>query len=124
MVTGLVLAIASGVVAYRVGGPYGERLNPDPRVRRVFNADTGRLELMMHDASGNLRFDMWSYMDGERVLRIEYDDNEDGLIEYWEYFRADQTPEWLDEDTNGDGKPDRRTLFAPDGTVTAELVLD
>ena len=121
---GLVLAVASGVIACRVGGPYGELLNPDPRVRRVYNDETGTLELVMYDTSGNLRWDMWSYMDGDRVLRMEYDNNEDGLIESWEYFRADQTTERLDEDTDGDGTPDRRTLFAPDGSVTTEFSLD
>lgn len=124
LVTGLVFAIASGVVAYRVGGPYGERLHEDPRVRRVFDEKTGRLELVKYDASGNLRFDMWSYMDAERVVRIEYDDNEDGLMDYWEYLRADQSTDRLDADTDGDGQPDHRTLFAPDGSITADFNLD
>ena len=123
LLAGLILAIASGVVAYRVGGPYGERLEVDRRVDRVFDEATGQLKILVYDTNGNLTPDARSYMDGERVLRTEYDDNEDGVIDIWEFFRPDQTTERLDEDTDGDGRPDRRTLFDTTGAITAEISL-
>ena len=115
LVTGLVFAIASGIVAYRVGGPYGERLENGPRSRQVFNEETGELELAIYDLDGNLRYDTWSYWDGERLLRREHDDDEDGRIDHWWYFRHDQTLERLERDTDGDGRPDERTLFDAGG---------
>ena len=124
LVTGLILAIASGVMAYRVGGPYGERFQDDARVQRVFNETTGALELLIYDIDGDLRFDSWSYMQGERVLRTEYDDDGDGRVDHWEYFRPDGTTERLDADGDGDGRPDRRTLFDADGTPTSDTPLD
>ena len=49
LVTGLALAIASGIVACRIGGPYGERLQKDRRVRRVVNEETRAIELLSYD---------------------------------------------------------------------------
>ena len=120
LVTGLVLAIASGVIAYRVGGPYGERLQPDPRVRRVVNDDTGELELQITDRDGDLRFDSWAYMDGGRFTRRERDTDGDGAIDSWDYFRADGSLETMEEDTDGDGKPDLRTVFDANEEMISE----
>ena len=81
LVTGLALAIASGIVSHRIGGPYGDGLQEDRRVRRVFNEGTGALELLTYDLDGDLRFDTWSYMDGDRAIRTEYDVDRDGRVD-------------------------------------------
>lgn len=88
--------MVSGVVAYRVGGPYGDLNEQDPRVRRVYDPATGKLTMVAYDANGNLRLDHWCYMDGERLLRMDVDENEDGAIDRREYYGPGERIEYLD----------------------------
>ena len=98
--------MASGVVAYRIDGPYGEREAHDPRVKRVVDPATGRLQLLVYDADGDGRFDTWSYMDGDRLLRMEIDTDRDGVIDRWELYRPDGTLERVGSSSKKDGHPD------------------
>ena len=50
---GLAAAIVSGVVSYRMTGPYGDRHDYNPRVRRLYDPVTGRLQLVVFASSGN-----------------------------------------------------------------------
>jgi hypothetical protein len=109
LVCGFAIAAITGVAAYRISGPYGERANEDPRVRRFVDPKTGRLRLLVYDANGNGRFDTWSYMDGGRALRMEIDDDEDGRMDRWVHFRADGTVEKIGLSTAHDGQPDTWT---------------
>ena len=43
LATGLILAIASGTIAYRVGGPYGQGLRHDPSANRVLTGELPRM---------------------------------------------------------------------------------
>jgi hypothetical protein len=106
LAVGLVAALASGVIAYRVSGPYGEREPHDSRVKRVVDPRTGRLQLLIYDADGDGRFDTWSYMDGGRLLRMEIDTNNDGVIDRWESYRADGALERVGSSSKNDGHPD------------------
>jgi hypothetical protein len=90
-VTGFGVSVISGVVAYQVAGPYGEKRQHDPRVRRFYDPTTDRLRLLVYDADGDGRFDTWSFMDGERVLRMEFDEDEDGHIDRREEYSADSS---------------------------------
>ena len=83
---GLAAAIVSGVVSYRMTGPYGDRYEYNPRVRRSYDPVTGRLQLVVFASSGNLKFDTWAYMDGQRLIKMEIDGDEDGKIDRREYF--------------------------------------
>lgn len=175
---GLTLAIASGVVAYRAGGPYGERFERDPRIGRVAVGpalSTEATEALAVDTTGDLRFDTWTHVrgdrvvmtaqdtdadgradawqyyradeslarfekdtdgdgipdvrtklaaDGDRMLSLEYDGNADGRIDTWEYYRKDETIERMDEDSDGDGRPDYRWVFSPEEIIVAEFILD
>jgi hypothetical protein len=87
LLVGFVLAIVSGVAAYHASGPYGQQ--PAARVHRIYDPATGRLAVLVYDASGNGVFDTRTFMDGERRLRKEVDENEDGLIDRIEYFGPD-----------------------------------
>ena len=124
LLVGLVLAVASGVVAYRVGGPYGERLNGDLRFHRAIVQNSGDGEAVVFDSSGDLQLDTWSYIEDEGGIKNEHDANADGRIDTWEYYRADETLERLDKDTDGDGEPDYRTVFAPDGDRVVRFEYD
>ena len=99
VIAGFIVAAASGVYAWRAYGPHGERADIDPRVRRIYNATTGRVDVVVFDSDGDLRFDTWSYMDGDRLVRMDTDDDGNGTIDRRQYFRPgeilDQT-EFLD----------------------------
>jgi hypothetical protein len=75
-------------------------------VRRFFDPTTGRLRLLIYDASGRGRFDTWAYMDGERVLRVETDEDGDGIIDRWTYYGSDGTVEKTGLSSKRDGRLD------------------
>ena len=52
LTVGLVAAVVSGIVAYRLGGPYGERFGT-PRLRRVYDQQTGELKILNYDTDGD-----------------------------------------------------------------------
>ena len=99
LVVGLAGAVVSGAVAYRTGGPRGERAASDPRVQRTYDSGTGRVTMVAFAADGSVRIDHWAYMDGERLLRLDIDDNHDGRVDRREYYgpgeRLERT-EYLD----------------------------
>ena len=86
LVLGLVAAVVSGVVAYQAGGPYGDRNEQHPRVQRVCDPATGKLTMVAYAADGRFRIDHWCYMDGERLLRMDVDENGDGAVDRREYY--------------------------------------
>ena len=57
-------------------------------------------------------------MDGTKFVRIEIDTDEDGKIDRWEYFGADQKVEKVGSSRLNDGKPDLWAYQAADGTVS------
>ena len=83
---GFVAAVASGVVSYRGQGRYGDLDESDPRVRKEFDPQTGELTLVAFDSDGNLRIDTWSYMKGDRLIRMEVDADEDGAIDSRSFY--------------------------------------
>ena len=48
-------------------------------------------------------------MDGERVLRMEVDDDEDGRIDRWVYFRVDGSVDKIGRSTSHSGQPETWT---------------
>ena len=86
LAVGLTGAVASGVLAYRTGGPYGDRNDTDPRLRRVYDPGTGKLTMVAFAADGSLRIDHWCEMDGERLVRMEIDEDGDGVPDRREHY--------------------------------------
>jgi hypothetical protein len=113
---GLAAAIVSGVVSYRINGPYGDRNEYNPRVRRMYDPVTGRLQLVVFASSGNLKFDTWAYMDGKRLIRMDIDDDEDGKIDRREYFDPREVLERI-EYLSSEGHV-TRTEFYQKGALT------
>lgn len=74
-------AIMLGTVAWRVCGPYGERCGVAGRFYPVYNPDTGRIDVVMHDLSGNGIVDTWVHRNDSRIEEIEIDQDEDGSID-------------------------------------------
>jgi hypothetical protein len=87
----------------------------DPRVHAVYDTHTGKLQTLIYDANSNGRPDAWSYMDGARVIRIEHDHDEDGLVERWEYFDNDRRLTKVGLSSEHDGQVDTWVFAGPDG---------
>ena len=92
--------------------------SPKPtNIEPVYDKHTGKLQLLKYDSNGNGKVDTWSYMDGARVVRIEIDQDEDGTIESWEYYGADQKLEKVGMSRANDGKEDAWSYIGPDGSI-------
>lgn len=89
----------------------------DERIEPVYDRETGRLQRLNYDANKNGKVDTVSYMDGARVVRVEIDQDEDGSIERWEYYGADQKLEKVGFSRANDGKEDGWLWIAPDGST-------
>ena len=86
-------------------------------VKAVYDKQTGQLRQLTYDANKNGKPDGIAYMDGTRVLRVELDKDEDGKVERWEYYRADQQLEKVGFSKANDGKVDHWAYRAADGTL-------
>jgi hypothetical protein len=87
------------------------------RITPEYDKATGKLKLLKYDSDGNGVVDTWSFMDGARVVRIEIDKNEDGKIDRWEYYDANQKLEKIGTSRAQDGKEDSWSYLGADGTI-------
>ena len=83
---------------------------------------TGKLRLLTYDSNGNGKPDTWSYMDGARIVRVEIDKDEDGAIDRWEYYDANQRLERVGTSRANDGNVDTWTYPAADADGTTSRV--
>ncbi len=74
-------------------------------IRAEYDND-GRLKQLFYDRNKNGRVDTVAFMDGARFVRIEIDSDEDGLVDRWEYYGADQKLEKVGISKGNDGQPD------------------
>jgi hypothetical protein len=87
------------------------------RIKAIYNNHTNRLEQLMYDSNGNGKIDMWSHMDGTRVLWVEIDKNEDDVIDRWEYYGPDQKLLKVGYATANDGKVNAWEFRNADGSL-------
>ena len=87
------------------------------RIEPVYDPKTGKLQLLKYDSNGNGTIDTWSYMDGARAVRIDIDTDEDGKIDRWEYYGANQQIEKVGFSRAKDGKEDAWSFTGPTGAV-------
>ena len=76
------------------------------RIEPIYDKVSGRLQLLKYDANGDGLVETFSYMDGNRVVRIELDANDDGRIDRWEYYGAGRRLERVGFSRAGDGRED------------------
>src|SRR6187549_2300415 len=77
---GLAIAVWSGILAFVWYGPYGERLNDDPRVDRIYD-EHGQLREIGFDTDGDLRLDRWAFFKNNDVIRMDADTTGDGIAD-------------------------------------------
>src|SRR5687768_8305206 len=81
------------------GAPEGEQ----GRIEPVYDAASGRLQLLKFDANRDGTIDTWSYMDAGRIIRIELDADQNQVIDRWEYYGPDQAIEKVGSSSLNDG---------------------
>ena len=91
-----------GLTALAACGQQG----PDHNVEATYNKETGKLSQLTVDARKDGNPNITSYMDGSNFLHIEIDRDEDGKVDRWEYYGADQKLEKVGFSRANDGKPD------------------
>ena len=105
------------ITALAFGSCDGKAVDARKRMSAEYDKVTGKLKLLKYDSDGNGVVDTLSYMDGARVVRIEIDKNEDGKVDRWEYYDANQKVEKIGTSRNGDGKEDSWSYPAADGSI-------
>jgi hypothetical protein len=80
---------------------------PDPYVQPVYDAATGKLQLLKWDRDHDGRVDAWGHMDGTKLIKIDVDTNGDGKPDRWEYYDGTTNMIKVEISTKGDGKVDR-----------------
>lgn len=104
-------------LALTCAGCSSERTEARKRISPEYSKTTGKLQLLKYDSNGNGKADIFSYMDGARVLRIEIDKDEDGKIDRWEYYDPNQKIEKIGFSRLQDGKEDAWSYTGPDASV-------
>ena len=66
--------------------PEGTGAAAAPAVTPTYNHNTGKLEQLAADRSGDGKVDTWAYMDGVRLQRIEIDRDADGRPDRFEHY--------------------------------------
>ena len=89
----------------------------EQRIQAEYDKTTGKLSQLTVDLKKDGKPNITSYMDGTKFLRIEIDANEDGKIDRWEYYGADQRLERVGFSRADDGNVDAWAFQGPDGAV-------
>lgn len=90
---------------------------PESSIQPLFDPATGRLQQLRFDSDKNGTVDTVSFMDGARLIRVELDKDEDGRVERWEYYGAEERLEKVGFSRANDGKEDAWSFAGPDGSI-------
>jgi hypothetical protein len=115
MIFGPKTAVLAAVLAVSgCAGPEG----PHGTMQPEYESKTGKLVLLRYDTNADGNVDVWSYMDGARIVRIEIDKNEDRKIERWEHYGPPgNTLIKIGFSRLNDGIEDSWSYASADGTV-------
>ena len=83
----------------------------------VYDRESGRLQRLDYDSDRDGTADTISFMDGQKVIRIEIDKDQDGRVERWEYYGQDQKLVRVGISRLNDGIVDAWSYSGPDGSL-------
>lgn len=92
-----------------------ERLRRTVRVE--YDEETGRLSQITYDSNDDGNVDIWTYMDGPRILREEIDRDEDGVRDRWEYYDESGVIQRIGISSVNDGRPDAWIFLDQEGEI-------
>jgi hypothetical protein len=84
-------------------------------VKAIYDPASGKLQQLVYDSNKNGKPDAWTHMEGTRVVRIELDQDENGMIERWEYYGPHRQLEKIGASSANDGTVDTWAYRGPDG---------
>jgi hypothetical protein len=90
---------------------------PASSVQATYDKETGKLSQLTMDVKKDGKPNITSYMAGNKFVRIEIDRDEDGKVDRWEYYGADQKLEKVGFSRSNDGNPDAWAFEGADGSV-------
>ena len=89
-------------------------VDSDRKLQPTYDPASGKLRELSYDSDQDGRFDMKAVMDGNRMLRLEVDENQDGRPDRWEYYepaaggsRESPAPIRIERATHRDGRVTR-----------------
>jgi hypothetical protein len=111
----LALADCAGEPGRRLPGGY--RLIQKDQYQALYGPD-GRIQRLLQDRNHDGRAEaVVVYGPNGKPERGELDTDADGVVDRWEYFRADSTLEKIAVSRRRTGRPDRWEHVGPDGRV-------
>lgn len=139
--TGVLAALTSGVVTYRVVGPYGDgpfsggfRRIPNPETgqsslvhdfvygsqpfRAVVDERTGKISELWVDTNADGTTDTQAHLDGAAVVGVERDLDGDSKIDQWEYYDDTAQLQRVGFSLLGDGVVDAWAYYGTDQQLT------
>lgn len=109
------VATVVGVLALSAGCTAPSATEATGAVEAKYNEKTGKLAELTMNAKKDGKPDVFSYMDGSKFVRIEIDNDENGSIDRWEYYGADQKLEKVGVSRSNDGIVDSWLFEGADG---------
>ena len=106
-----------------------EYYGPDGQLDRLGTSSLGdgREDTWVARNGNDMRVDISTHRDGTAdrheyhqdgaLVRVEQDTNGDGQIDEWQIFSGGRVSELLLDTSQGSGRPDKRLVYAPDGSV-------
>ena len=116
----VVIAGLTLITPLALGGCNSARSEAQKQVQPVYDAKTGKLTVLNYDSNRNGKTDTWCYTDGTIVVRCEIDNDEDGKLDRWEFFRPDQKIEKVGLSPKHDGQMTRVEYYDPYVILRAE----
>ena len=107
------LVFAVGLVTLVGCGPDIEMERLRRTVQAEYDPQTGRLSKITYDSNDDGNVDTWTYMDGTRVVRVEIDRDQDGMLDRWEDYDEAGVIQRIGLSRVNDGRPD--AWIFPDG---------
>jgi hypothetical protein len=84
-------------------------------IEAKYDAKTGKLSQLTINGTKDGKPNIFSYMDGKTIVRIETDSDEDGRIDRWEYYGPDEKLHKVGISRSNDGIVDMWLFEGPDG---------
>ena len=109
----LLLTTAHACLLFHVA--CGASGSASPKVEAEYDRTSGKLSQLTINSGTDGKPNIFSHMDGSKFVRIDVDRDENGVVDRWEYYSADQKLEKVGISRSNDGVVDAWLFAGPDG---------